>query len=945
MRNVTGKLNFSVARLLRRSLVAPQFAALICLVLSSGGNALASTFAPSREELVTVEKQDLVPELQRLGIEPQVDNLGIRFYEIDDMHFEAGGVETDNAFTGNRWTNGVVFYVFDPDVTAANRQLWRDAAAAWSAVAALTFTESMGAGNYIYVQNSTGNSSFVGMIGGRQTMNIFNWNFKYIIAHEIGHALGLQHEQSRSDRDSFVQIFFANITFGTEFNFDKLNNTVLYGAYDFDSVMHYPRTAFSRNGLNTIEPLPAYAQFMNTMGQRNALSSLDGFGMAQRYGGGGGGGPTAPANDNFAARRVISGASGSLSTSNVNATKEANEPLHAGANGGRSVWFTWTAPATGTATIDTQQSTFDTVLGAYTGNSVGGLVLVAQNDDISQAVRQSSVTFAATAGVVYQVAVDGYNAESGTIQLQWNLAGVPTTSNDNFANRQVLGGDNGSVAGNNAGATKEGGEPAHAGNGGGRSVWYHWTAPLNGSLTVDTRQSNFDTLLAVYTGNSVNALALIAANDDFGETRVSSVTLPVVAGTTYQIAVDGYNADSGAIQIGWAFTPTPNSAVNDNFANAQTVPGSGGSVNGTNMGATKEGGEPNHAGFLGGRSIWYFWTPNSTGPVSISTSGSGFDTLLGVYLGGSVNALSQLTSNDDDPAGGRSSRVNFTATAGTSYRIAVDGYNGEAGNVLLQITPGTNTGRVANIATRLRVGTGDNVLIGGFIITGNPTKRVIVRAIGPSLAGQGVAGALADTTLELHGAGGLIASNDDWQQSQAEILASGLPPSSQFESAIVRTLQPGAYTAIVRGFQNSVGVGLVEIYDLEPGNGANLANIATRGFVQTGDNVMIGGVIVQGSNAVSVIVRARGPSLTAAGVPSVLQDPTLELYNAQGTVIGSNDDWKQTQQTQIQNSGFAPGFDVESALIQTVAPGAYTAIVKGFQNTTGNAIIEVYTLN
>jgi hypothetical protein len=161
----------------------------------------------------------------------------------------------------------------------------------------------------------------------------------------------------------------------------------------------------------------------------------------------------------------------------------------------------------------------------------------------------------------------------------------------------------------------------------------------------------------------------------------------------------------------------------------------------------------------------------------------------------------------------------------------------------------------------------------------------------------------------------------------------------------VRTLDPGAYTAILRGFNGSTGVALVEIYDLDPGATSKLANISTRGFVQTGDSVMIGGLIVQGSNPIDIIVRATGPALVQLGVPNVLNDPMLEVFDAQGSVVGSNDDWKQTQQAQIQASGFAPAFDAESAVMQTLPPGSYTAIIRGKGGSLGNALVEIYSLN
>jgi pimeloyl-ACP methyl ester carboxylesterase len=259
-------------------------------------------------------------------------------------------------------------------------------------------------------------------------------------------------------------------------------------------------------------------------------------------------------------------------------------------------------------------------------------------------------------------------------------------------------------------------------------------------------------------------------------------------------------------------------------------------------------------------------------------------------------------------------------------------------------TPGF--GRLLNISTRLRVLQGNNVLIGGFIITGSDPKKVIIRGIGPSLANAGIQGALPDPILELHdGSGGLIFTNDNWKDTQKEaILDTTIPPSNDLESAIVATLTPGAYTAILRGKNNGTGVAVVEAYDLNQAADSKLANISTRGFVDTADNVMIGGIIVGPAASSTLLVRAIGPSLSNFGVPNSLADPLLELYNGNGATVASNDNWKDTQQANIWFTGISPPHDLESAIDETFAPGAYTAIVRGKENTTGVALVEVYDL-
>ena len=275
--------------------------------------------------------------------------------------------------------------------------------------------------------------------------------------------------------------------------------------------------------------------------------------------------------------------------------------------------------------------------------------------------------------------------------------------------------------------------------------------------------------------------------------------------------------------------------------------------------------------------------------------------------------------------------------------------------------------QLTNISTRAFVQTGDNVIIGGFIVQGTGPKRVIMRAIGPELIPYGVPNALADPTLELHdGTGALIASNDNWQHTiiggiitadqVAEIQNSGHAPTVATESAIIANLPPGNYTAIVRGVNNTMGVALVEAYDLSVSipSPSILGNISTRGFVQMDDNVMIGGFIVQGPVLKRVIVRAIGPELVPYGVPNVLPDPTLELHDAAGALIASNDDWQHTiiggiitadQVAAIQNSGHAPTVATESAIIGNLPPGNYTAIVRGKNIIVGVALVEVYDLD
>ena len=257
-------------------------------------------------------------------------------------------------------------------------------------------------------------------------------------------------------------------------------------------------------------------------------------------------------------------------------------------------------------------------------------------------------------------------------------------------------------------------------------------------------------------------------------------------------------------------------------------------------------------------------------------------------------------------------------------------------------------GQALNISTRLGVQTGENILVGGFIIAGTEQKKVLIRGIGPSLNNFGITDALPNPYLELHHESDTIAGNADWRDVQeGEILATGLAPTADAEAAILMNLEPGAYTALLYDRSANTGIGLIEVYDLDSGAVSSLANISTRGLVEAGDNVMIGGFIVGGGEGLpnEVIVRAIGPTLGDFGVDNPLQDPELELRDRDGTLVASNDNWKDTQEAALEATGLAPAKDSEAAILQTLTAGLYTAIVQGVDQTTGVALVEVFVLN
>jgi hypothetical protein len=389
-----------------------------------------------------------------------------------------------------------------------------------------------------------------------------------------------------------------------------------------------------------------------------------------------------PPNDLFVNAQVLVGPSGSVTGTNLEATKEQGEPEHAENRGARSVWYRWVAPFSGDAVIATcGATTFDTLLGIYVGTHVAALGPISSNDD--SCGERSQAVLTAVAGTTYNIAVDGYDGAAGTFTLSWGPLLPPP--NDTFAAAQPLSGGRGTVDGTNLGATREIGEPLHGSTGPYGSVWYRWTSNLNGAVGFDTcRGAFFDTVIGAYSGTVLSRLTRLAVNDD--SCRVfSRVRFPVRAGGSYYIAVDGegiLGQRRGGFTLSWLAAPRPR---NDDFRAARRIRGAQGFLVASNTGATGERGERPHARNPASASMWYRWRAPRSMRITFDTCRSGFDTILAVYRGSSMRRLKVVKANDD--ACRTQARVVIRARRGVEYRIVLDGYRSSTGNAVIRWAP------------------------------------------------------------------------------------------------------------------------------------------------------------------------------------------------------------------------------------------------------------------
>ena len=428
------------------------------------------------------------------------------------------------------------------------------------------------------------------------------------------------------------------------------------------------------------------------------------------------------------------------------------------------------------------------------------------------------------------------------------------------------------------------------------------------------------------TGGAVLNIASIVANGDFSRTTTCGSTL----------------AQSASCTISVAFAPTTVGAQVSSLvitSDATTSPNTV-SLQGTGAAVALVSLSPSSLSFA----PQVVNTTSSARVVSLTNTGGVALTLTSISASGDFS-VNNNCGGGLTAGGSCSLSVTFTPTAGGNRTGAVTVNSNATGSPHSVGLSGSSPSfsRLINLSTRGQVQTGDNVMIGGFIIGGSTPKKVLIRAVGPNLANYGVSGVLLDPSLQLFSGQTPIASIDDWGSASnaAEIQASGFAPVNGKESAILSTLNPGAYTAIVSGVGGGTGVGIVEVYELNRTE-IPLINISTRGKVLTGDNVMIGGFIIQGDSAKTVLIRAVGPNLSNYGVTGVLANPKLQLYSGQ-TVIATNDDWgKSKNASAITATGLAPVNPLESAILITLQPGAYTAIVSGADGGSGVGIVEVF---
>ena len=413
-----------------------------------------------------------------------------------------------------------------------------------------------------------------------------------------------------------------------------------------------------------------------------------------------------PPNDNFQNAQILSGKAFQTVGSNLDATPEENETQHMGQPALKSVWFSWTAPANGHVKVDTVGSTFDTVFAVYRNlfRSVGKeiqlkgtadfvyspdssqnpsqLISKVAEDDESGGQKASKVSFMAVAGTTYHFAVDGRHGAGGVFYLNLNFSESQPPTNDDFLSATRLGGSPIRASVDSSSSSAEVNEPRHAGQDAARSVWWYWTPDYDGPVRISTEGSNFDTILAIYTGSALGNLRRVVSNDDSNGAKTSALEFHASKGNIYYIAVDGHDISGGKVDLQISQSSTP---LNDQFANRASLVGNEINISSSNVMATNQDGEPAHSGLKTSKSLWWQWKADYTAPVKISTEGSDFDTVLAVYSGGEIGLLKPIVSNNND-SNGLTSVAWFQAEQGKTYQIAVAGNNDSSGSLQFSLS-------------------------------------------------------------------------------------------------------------------------------------------------------------------------------------------------------------------------------------------------------------------
>ncbi|MBT3482034.1 MAG: hypothetical protein HN457_11460 [Opitutales bacterium] len=706
-------------------------------------------------------------------------------------------------------------------------------------------------------------------------------------------------------------------------------------------------------------------------------------------------------NDDFANALEIEGINVKTSSENIAATRESGEPDHvANTFGSKSVWWSWKAPLSGNVTISTSASnSFDTLLAVYTGGRLDELQLIASNDDDDRTgVWTSALTLYAQEGETYKIAVDGWNGGFGEIGLTVAMA----ESDDLEDARNVVSDTFEDVSFTNQ-ATKESGEPNHGGSASGQSLWWRWKATRSGHAEIATFGSDFDTVLAVYDGQSIGGLNVLVENDDSGGALSSRVAFDVEVGEVYYIAVDGndFRADRsyGLARLTISVEEDP-SWLTPVIADPGTFEAIAGDTIEFTIAATRNPTLFAANGLPAGLSL-----DESTGVVSGTPLQSGrFEVLIEATNEAGIGLYLHVLDIEPRPGAPIASPlpIEKKAVEGTrmelsiqvedetdiSYQWFKDGsallgfdssslliesmnsvaegsYSVEVANSNGTILVGSTRVRMirealVNISTRGYVGLDAEVMIAGFIITGSQPRQVLIRGLGKSMESpeSNIEAVLADPKLTLRDwKGQLIVSQDNWleEPNWATVESVGLsvgavPPVDSGESAILTTLDPGLYTVALSGADGGTGLGLIEVFDASSESiETRLANISTRVRASIGQEVAIAGFVITGQDPKRVLIRALGPDLLKRNVSGVLPDPRMILYQGQD-VIATNDDWEDqngfliTEASRQVNTSILDEGSKDAAMVCELQPGLYTVIVNDVADDSGIALVEVHEL-